>query len=71
MFAAHTNVLGSKPDLAIKKVKRQCLTIILATFRSLVPDDLCKDSVPRHPRFYKRRFLKVLTIYGCGGHLGQ
>ena len=38
--------------------------------RSLVPDDLCKDSAPRHPAFW-RRFLKVFTIYGHGCHLGQ
>ena len=37
----------------------------------LVPDDLCKDTAPRHPRFWRRRFLKVFTIYGHGGHLGQ
>ena len=39
--------------------------------RPLVPDDLCKDSALRHPRFWIRRFLKVFTIYGHGGHLGQ
>ena len=39
--------------------------------RSPVPDDLCTDSVPRHPRFWRRRFLKGFTIYGHGGHLGQ
>ena len=39
--------------------------------RPPVPDDLCKDSVPRHPRFWRRRFLKVFTIYGHGGLLGQ
>ena len=38
--------------------------------RPLVPDDLCKDSAPGHPRFW-RRFLKVFTIYGHDGHLGQ
>ena len=38
--------------------------------RSPVPDDLCTDSAPRHPRFC-RRFLKGFTIYGHGGHLGQ
>ena len=31
--------------------------------RPLVPDDLCKDSAPRHPQFWRRRFLKVFTIY--------
>ena len=37
----------------------------------LVPDDLCQDSAPRHPRFWRRRFLKVFTIYEHGRHLGQ
>ena len=35
--------------------------------RPPVPDDLSKDSAPRSPRFWRRRFL----IYGHGGHLGQ
>ena len=39
--------------------------------RPPVPEDLCKDSATRHPRFWRRRFLKVFTIYGRGGHLGQ
>ena len=39
--------------------------------RPPVPDDICKDSATRHPRFWRRRFLKVFTIYGHGGHLGQ
>ena len=39
--------------------------------RPPVPDNLCKDSATRHPWFWKRRFLKVFTIYGHGGHLGQ
>ena len=39
--------------------------------RPPIPDDLCKDSAIRHPRFWKRKFLKVFTIYGHGGHLGQ
>ena len=38
--------------------------------RSHVPNDICKDSATRHPRFW-RRFLKFFTIYGHGGHLGQ
>ena len=48
--------------------------------RPLVPDDLCKDSAPapppppppppqRHPWFWRRRFLKVFTIYWHGGNL--
>ena len=39
--------------------------------RPPILDDLCKDSAPRHPRFWRRRFLKVFTIYGHGGHFGQ
>ena len=29
--------------------------------RPHVPDDLCKDSAPRHSRFWRRRFLKVFN----------
>ena len=36
-----------------------------------IPDESCKGSAPRHSQFWSRRFLKVFTIYGCGGHLGQ
>ena len=39
--------------------------------RPPVPNDLCKDSATRYPRFWRRRFLKVFIIYGHGGHLGQ
>ena len=40
--------------------------------RSPVPNDLCKYLAPRHPRFWRRRFLKIFfTIYGHGSHLGQ
>ena len=39
--------------------------------RPPIPNDLCKDSAPRHPRFRRRGFLKVFTIYGHGGHPGQ
>ena len=35
--------------------------------RPPVPDDLSKDSTPRHPSFLRRRFLKVFNIYGHGG----
>ena len=38
--------------------------------RPLVPDDLCKG-IQRHPRFWRRRLLKVFNIYGHGGQLGQ
>ena len=39
--------------------------------RPPVPDDSRKGSAPRYSRFWRRRFLKVFTIYGRGGHLGQ
>ena len=39
--------------------------------RPLVLNDLCKDSASRHPWFWKRKLLKVFTIYGHGDHLGQ
>ena len=39
--------------------------------RPPVPNNLCKDSATRHPQFWRRRFLKVFTMYGHGSHLGQ
>ena len=39
--------------------------------RPFVPDNLWKDSAIRHSEFWRRRFLKVFTIYGHGGHLDQ
>ena len=39
--------------------------------RPPIPDDSCKGSAPRHSRFWRRRFLKVFSIYERGGHLGQ
>ena len=39
--------------------------------RPPITANLCKDSAIRDPRFWRRRFLKVFTIYGHGGHLGQ
>ena len=39
--------------------------------RPPIPGDLSKDSAPRHPRFWRRRFWKVFTIYGHRRHLGQ
>ena len=63
----------AKFDLTIKrsnvKVKRQCTIIILATLVDL--SSPCKNSAPKHPRFWRRRFLKVFTIYGHRSHLGK
>ena len=55
-----------------KKVKCQCTTINYFSYfsRPPIPDNLCKDSATKHPWFW-RRIIKVFTIYGHGGHLGQ
>ena len=39
--------------------------------RSPVPEDLCKGKAQGLIWFWRRRFLKVFTIYGHGSHLGQ
>ena len=39
--------------------------------RPPVPNDSCKGSAPRRSQFWRSSFLKVFTIYGRGGHLGQ
>ena len=50
-----------------KKVKHQRTTILLAILVDLPSPTI----IPRHSRFWRRRFLKVFTMYGHGGHLGQ
>ena len=71
MYGAHTNAYRSKLDFAIKG-QMSMYDYHFSNFgRPPVPDSLCKDSAPRHPRFWRRRFLKVFTIYGHGGHLRQ
>ena len=55
-----------------KKVKRQHRTIILAILgRSPVSHNLCKDQGPGLIWFWRRRVLKVFTIYGHGSHFDQ
>ena len=47
MYGAHTNAQGSKLDMAIKRsnVSVQLHLYHFSNFgRSLIPDDLCKDS---------------------------
>ena len=75
---SHSNLWGSYKCIGKrtwpcrKKVKCQRTTIFFSNFgRPPVPDDSCKDSASRRSRFWRRRFLKVFTIYGHGGHLGQ
>ena len=70
---SHTNAQGSKLDLAVKRsnVNSTYDNSFSNVGRPPVPDDSCKGSAQRHSRFWRRRFLKVFTIYGRGGHLGQ
>ena len=69
MYGAHTNAYRSKLDLALK---RSMYDHHFSNFgRPPVLDDLCKDSAIRHSRFWRRRFLKVFTIYGHSRYLGQ
>ena len=57
---------------SLKKSQMSMYDHYLSYFgRPPVPDDICKDSATRHPRLWRRRFLKVFTIHGHGGHLGQ
>ena len=70
---------GFFPIQCIGKQTWPCRKKVISTYensfsnfgRPPVPDDSCKGSAPRHSRFWRRRFLKVFTIYGHGGHLGQ
>ena len=49
---SHTNAYGSKFDLAVKKGQMSMFDHYFSNFgRPPVPDDLCKDSAPKHPRF--------------------
>ena len=59
MYRAHTNAYRSKPDLA---VKRSMYENYFSNFgRPPVPNDICKDSAIRHPRFWRIRFLNVFS----------
>ena len=64
--------IGKRTWPCRKKVKRQRTTILLAPLVDLSsPMIHAKIQPQRHPRLWRRRFLKVFTIYGHGGHLGQ
>ena len=39
--------------------------------RPLIHDDICKDSVTRHPRFWRIRFLNVFSPYKCIGQMSM
>ena len=67
----HTNVWG--PYKCIRKQTwPRSKKVNFSNFgRPSILDDLCKDSASRHPLFWRRRILKVFTIYWHGGHLGQ
>ena len=75
---SHTNVwcpykcIGMQTWPCRKKISTSMYDHHFSNFgRPPVTDDLCKDSAPRHSLFWRRRFLKVFTIYGHGSHLGQ
>ena len=69
---SHTNIwgpykcIGMQTWYCCKKVKHQCMTgHYFSIFgRPSIWNDLCKDSAPRYPQFWRRTFLKVFTIYG-------
>ena len=71
MYGVHTNAYRSKLDLAIKGQMSMYDHHFSNFGRPTVPDDFCKVSAIRHPLLWRSRFLKVLTIYGHDGHLGQ
>ena len=59
MYGAHTNVYRSKLDLAVKSQMSMYNHYFSNFGRPPVPDELCKNSAKRHPRFWRRRFSKV------------
>ena len=63
---AHTNVWGSKFDLAVKRsnVKRQHRTIILAILVDLLFPIICAKISAQGLFDSGKRFLKVYTIMG-------
>ena len=67
----HTNAYRSKLDLAIKRSNVMYDHYFSNFGRPPLPYNLCKDSAPRHPLFWRRRFLKVFTKYWHGSHLGK
>ena len=68
---SHRNAQRNKLDLAVKRSNVNVRPLFSNFGRPPIPDDICKDSATRYPRFWRRSFLKVFSIYGHGGHLGQ
>ena len=56
MYGIHTNAQESKLDLAVKRSMSMYDHYFNNFGRPPVPDDLCKDSAPRYPLFWRRRF---------------
>ena len=65
VWVMHTNALQGSKRLRHKKVKHQCMTIILAALVDHPSPMICAKIQPQ------RRFSKVFTIHGHGGHLSQ
>ena len=64
MYGAHKSAYGSKLDLAVKGQTSTYDHHFSNFGRPPVPDGLCKDSAPRHPLFWRRRFLRFLLYRG-------
>ena len=64
MYGAHTNSYRSKLDLTVKGQMSMYDHHFSNFGTPPVPDDLCKVSAKRHPRFWRSRFLKVLPYMG-------
>ena len=58
MYGAHTNAFDSKLDLAVKKVKRQCTTIILAVLVDLLFPTICAKIQPKASSVLEKKILK-------------
>ena len=63
MYGAHTNAKGSKLNFAVKSPMSMYDHYLSNFGTSPVPDDLWKDSVPRHPWFWRRKSLKFYRIW--------
>ena len=55
-------ILNIFPILTVKRSNVNVRHYFSNFGRPPVSDDICKDSATRHPRFWRRRFLKVFPI---------
>ena len=71
MYGAHTNAQESKLDLTLKRSNINVHHHFNNFGRSYISNDFCKDSVPRHPRFWRKVFFfkAFLTYMGMAAIL--